>query len=326
MIILDEEDQDAKIASPLPLHVRTNRPSTPTPSLPDYETSQEQLKEDLKKRKPLSKRWKWALWGLGAYFVVTVAIGVPLIIVKTRSRTESYMQGSMFSWTSGVNDTTSPSTPPVFNLGAFPICVDQATQCDMWTFKDKFDGHLWNAHLEYYVPMAETVFVQSNMTRSTVTVPPISGSFNVGVSSDPRDTQISIIVDMSYTGVYIRERTSVCMVNLNDSNGVFVYLPLNLTAPDHLNLNISLLFPTTKGDDPLYVANFYTSLPYFSQNIPSVDPQVTFGNVALGGYKSNVTIDSLQAEAVLLRSPFAGASGTFNITEDDDDDQDNDAS
>jgi hypothetical protein len=82
MIILDDaDDQHPKIASPLPLHVRTTRPTTPTPSLPDYETSQEQLKYDLKKRRPLSKRLKWALWGLAMYFVVTIAIGVPLIVI-----------------------------------------------------------------------------------------------------------------------------------------------------------------------------------------------------------------------------------------------------
>lgn len=86
MILLDEEDgQLPKLDPPLPLHVRTNRPLTPTPSLPDYETSQEQLKYDLHKKKPLPKRLKWALWGLGTYFIVTVAIGVPVIVLVSNT-------------------------------------------------------------------------------------------------------------------------------------------------------------------------------------------------------------------------------------------------
>ena len=81
MIILDEQEQIPKLARPSLTHPRTNRPSTPTPSLPDYETSQELLRLDLMKKKPMSRRWKWTIYGLIAYFVVTVSIGVPLIVV-----------------------------------------------------------------------------------------------------------------------------------------------------------------------------------------------------------------------------------------------------
>lgn len=94
MIILDEEEEQlAKLATPLPIHSRTNRPSTPSPSLPDYETSQVQQEQVRSKRwrTPLSRRWKWTLWGLAAYFVVTVAIGVPLIVVV---RYTSFLQHS----------------------------------------------------------------------------------------------------------------------------------------------------------------------------------------------------------------------------------------
>lgn len=83
MIILDEDqEQFPKIASPLPVHPVVRRPATPTPSLPDYETSQEQeqQKESIKP-KPRSRRWRWTIYGLIAYFVVTIAIGVPLIVI-----------------------------------------------------------------------------------------------------------------------------------------------------------------------------------------------------------------------------------------------------
>ena len=84
MIILDDdEEQLPKLASPAPVHtlVRLTRLSTGAPSLPDYETSQRIQKLGLWRRKAQSRRWRWAIYGLIAYFVLTVAIGVPLIIV-----------------------------------------------------------------------------------------------------------------------------------------------------------------------------------------------------------------------------------------------------
>ena len=160
MIILDEEDdQHPKIASPLPLHVRTHRPTTPTPSLPDYETSQEQLKHDLRKRRPLSKRLKWALWGLAAYFVVTIAIGVPLIVIvssihhscrrvtnfcqKTRDSDDQYRQTSLSSWF-GLGDNSS-LLPSIFNLGTDPVCVEEASNCNDWAEQDVYNGTVYNS-------------------------------------------------------------------------------------------------------------------------------------------------------------------------------------
>ena len=164
MIILDEEDgQNLKLDPPLPLHVRTNRPTTPTPSLPDYETSQGQLKGDPleQKRKVLPKRLKWALWGLGTYFIITVAIGVPLIVLvscvplskisflthfcsqKSRSDDDSYRSSNMNSWY-GINGS-NPVLPPIFNLAALPVCLDDASNCSDWSEKDIYDGTLYSS-------------------------------------------------------------------------------------------------------------------------------------------------------------------------------------
>lgn len=64
------------------------RSQTPTPSLPDYEASQAQLKPttqsfpEIQKQRTRRRRWKkCALYTLVVYFVVTVAIGVPLIVL-----------------------------------------------------------------------------------------------------------------------------------------------------------------------------------------------------------------------------------------------------
>ena len=89
MIILDDdEEQLPKLASPPPVYtlVRLPRVSSPAPSLLDYESSQKLHKLGKWKRRALTRRWRWAIYGLIAYFVITVAIGVPLIVVVSLYR------------------------------------------------------------------------------------------------------------------------------------------------------------------------------------------------------------------------------------------------
>ncbi|KIP04224.1 hypothetical protein PHLGIDRAFT_37052 [Phlebiopsis gigantea 11061_1 CR5-6] len=324
MIILDaEEDQVPKLACPPPIHPVVRRPSTPTPSLPDYETSQEEehRKTDWKP-KPRSRRMRWAIYGLIAYFIVTVAIGVPLIIVKTRRDDANYKTSSMLYPSPAAWGSTNGSGTAGFNLGEMPICVDDATVCDKWDIVDKQDGEMLYAHLEYYVPLSNVMFVQSNVSGPTNTSKVITGSLNVGVSNDPTDTRASVKVLMTYTGTTIREQTSVCLMNLAGSDGLYIYVPERLDAPDHLEFNITMLFPRPNKTSPLYISNFLTSLPYFSQHINATSPQITFGNVALGGVRSNITVDRLFAQAVLIKSPLADITGSVNITDGFDDDDD----
>ncbi|EKM54500.1 uncharacterized protein PHACADRAFT_196928 [Phanerochaete carnosa HHB-10118-sp] len=313
MIILDEDqEQFPKIASPPPAHPVARRPGTPTPSLPDYETSQEH--ENLKTPfhvKPRSRRWRWFIYGLVAYFVVTVAIGVPLIVVKTRHDSESYKTPNVLYPSPpqlGSNSSTG------FNLGATPVPVDSATQCNSWDFKDQWQDGVLQAHLEYYLPVTPTIFVQSNVSCVPSLVGPVTGSLTVGINPNSTNPRATVDVLMSYTGTDIREQTSVCLMNLAGSDGLYIYVPSNLTAPDHLDFNITFLFPNTST--PQYIANFLTSLPYFSQHIEALSPRITFGNAALIGMSSNITIANMQAEALLIRSPYSDIDGMFNITGD----------
>lgn len=85
---------------------------------------------------------------------------------------------------------------------------------------------------------------------------------------------------------------SIYMLSLRILTGTaYTQVPSNLTAPDKLHFNVTLLFPLPKGDLPLYINNFLTSLPYFTQNITASPPLVNFGNVALGSYKASLHID-----------------------------------
>ncbi|KAF7792428.1 hypothetical protein EIP86_003465 [Pleurotus ostreatoroseus] len=304
MIILDDDqEQLPKLASPPPVHsalIRLSRAATSTPSLPDYETSQKLHRVGIWKHKALSRRWRWAIYGLIAYFVITVAIGVPLIVVKTRKSSTTYKNPSLLypSPAYGVSNSSISG----FDLGTSALCVEEATACNSWVWKDKKSGSSLRAQLEYYIPVTDTVFIQSNVSMpANVTSPPITGSLVVNLSDDPQETNASITVAMSYTELYIRQETKA---------------PEELYAPDKLRINVTLTLPKFNGTaQSVYIPTFITNLPFFTQSVGGLSPKVTFGSVALAGEKSNVTIQSIQAEEIYVKSSFAGVSGTLNSTD-----------
>ncbi|KAJ3555406.1 hypothetical protein NM688_g2595 [Phlebia brevispora] len=301
MIILDDdEEQLPKLASPPP----------------HYETSQKLHRLGIWKRKATSRRWRWAIYGLIAYFVITVAIGVPLIVVKTRKNSTTYKNPSLLYPSPAYG--ASNSSIPGFDLGTGPLCVDDATACDVWDFKDRKSGGLLHAQLEYYIPVTDTVFVQSNVSYpSNMTSPPISGSLTVNLSDDPKDTNASITVAMSYTGSDVREKTSVCLMNVAGADGLYLFVPEELYDPDKLHFNVTVLLPKHNGtSSSVYISSFITELPYFSQNIGGLSPRVTFGSVAIGGDKSNVTLAAVQAEEIYVKASLANINGPVNSTDD----------
>ena len=94
MILLDgldkHDDQPSSklVAEASPSVIPVARVHTPTPSLPDYEASQAQLRpttqsySEIKKKRTRRRRCrKYTIIVLAAYFVLTVVIGIPIIVV-----------------------------------------------------------------------------------------------------------------------------------------------------------------------------------------------------------------------------------------------------
>ena len=54
----------------------------------------------------------------------------------------------------------------------------------------------------------------------------------MGVNTDPTESRITVKVKMSYSSIDIRERTSVCLMNLQGTNGLYIYVRhLGVGAP-----------------------------------------------------------------------------------------------
>ena len=87
MIILDNEaEQHPKLAQPIPAYtIPVNRCSTSVSSLPDYDASEALHQKPLKPpRRRISRLWKIVICVVFVYCFLTLAVGVPLLVVVSR--------------------------------------------------------------------------------------------------------------------------------------------------------------------------------------------------------------------------------------------------
>lgn len=66
--------------------------------------------------------------------------------------------------------------------------------------------------------------MQSNVTYARTNSDSVSGLLTVQANPNTSERKVTILVDMSYTGKHIRELTSVCVVNMNGSDGLYLYV------------------------------------------------------------------------------------------------------
>ncbi|KAI0728121.1 hypothetical protein C8Q72DRAFT_409673 [Fomitopsis betulina] len=327
MIILDDNEDPFNPEKLLSDSRSVHRPATPTPSLPSYEFSQSQAQavqcppEELEaqssqveeqdqpqreKAKPgcwptTHRKFRRALlYALVLYFVLTVAVGAPILVVKLRHHASEH----------------SPF-PPKSSGGSISLISDSAQTlpkslavgCNAWT-----DHTPTSATLSYDIPLSGLVFLQSNVSYQSdpSTLRGISGTLSVGVNADPHVKEGVASVTMHYTNESLKDQTSVCLMNVSNSNGLYLYVPSNISSVDSLSFNVTFLFPQAPL---LYVTEFVTLLPHFDQYFASLSDWVIFDKVSLGGPRSQVSVVSIDASALEVRTALAGIQGNFNVTE-----------
>ncbi|KAJ2986477.1 hypothetical protein NUW54_g9752 [Trametes sanguinea] len=297
--------------------VPVTRVHTPTPSLPDYEASQAQLKPtplsypELQKKRSRKRRWrKCALYSLLVYFFLTIAIGVPLIVVKLRRK--AYTKANPYnSWSAG-----NPLPPKTINLGDAPLRLSSAKSCNTWSTADTPDGPLLRSELEYYVPVNGSLFLNTNITYSGngTYLSHFSGQLLVGVNDDPSASDAAVHVTMHHTTPELRNATNVCLMQTGQGGGLYLFTPFNLTRTDTLSFNITLLLPQPHNkSSPRQIPQLLCHLPNFKQTYQQLDPYVTFGNVVLGGAMSEVSIQSIQASQAVVKASLAEINGKFTV-------------
>ncbi|CCM01497.1 uncharacterized protein FIBRA_03551 [Fibroporia radiculosa] len=332
MIILDDSDELLNSNKFLTDDARSVvRPCTPTPSLPSYESCQSlpiseqpclehdrrvQAQQDHQARqqqqdhqahrgcwpKHTNARFKRGmLYALVVYFVLTVAVGVPVIVVKLRHR--SYERQAMYS----ASSTTTSAPSLIADSDDAPLLESSAVSCNDWT---KLADDL--SMLQYSVPLDGLIFVYSNVSyQSNVTNPQnISGSLLVDVNSDPTIDDALVSVSMHYSNPSLIDRTNVCLLNISSSNGVYLYVPTDISEDETLSFNVTFLFPQAPS---LHISQFTTRLPIFTQRFSDLS-YIDFDMVTIAGPKSDVHVEAMNASSLTVTTALAEIEGSFNVS------------
>ncbi|TBU56370.1 hypothetical protein BD310DRAFT_882682 [Dichomitus squalens] len=322
MILLDGLDkQDGQPSSKLvaeasPSIIPVARVHTPTPSLPDYEASQAQLRpttesySEIKKKRTRRRKCKRiTIIVLAAYFVLTTVIGIPIIVVKAKQK----LKVKSNPYTSWGADTT-PVPPKSVQLGHTPLRISAAKSCNTWNVKDRPDGPLLMSQLEYHIPVNASVFLSTNITyaNNATYLDHFTGSLLVAVNDDVSVSDGVVYVTMHHTNKGVGNATNVCLMETNSGNGVYIFAPTNLDTSDALNFNVTLLLPQN-GTSPRNIESLMCHLPHFQHTYQQLDPKITFNNVVLGGALSGVYVESLQANSATVKASAAEVRGWFKV-------------
>ncbi|KAI0675297.1 hypothetical protein C8Q78DRAFT_1067092 [Trametes maxima] len=310
MILLDgidkhDDPQSSKLVAESS-SVPVARAHTPTPSLPDYEASQAQLKPttqsfpEIQKQRTRRRRCrKYTLYALVVYFVISIAVGVPFIV----------MPNPYGSW----DDVTS-IPPRSVTLGDPPLRLSSAKSCNAWGATDIPDGSLLRSELEYHVPVNGSLFLNTNITYSGngTYLNHFSGQLLVDVNDDDSAPDAIVHVTMHHTTTRLREATNVCLMQTGQGGGLYLFTPQQLNLTDALTFNITLLLPRNNTSTRL-IPQLLCHLPHFQQTYRQLDPQVIFDSVVLGGAMSGVAIESIQASQAVVKASSAEIRGKFTV-------------
>ncbi|KAI1794120.1 hypothetical protein LXA43DRAFT_971383 [Ganoderma leucocontextum] len=312
----DEQHPPKLVAEASSSSVPVARAHTPTPSLPDYEASQAQLRpttqsySDIQTKRTRRRRCrKYTIYVLAAYFVLTVVIGVPVIVMKTKRK--PVLTSSPYQpWAD--ND---PLPPKTVQLGDAPLRISAAKSCNAWNVKDRPDGAMYMSQLKYHIPVNGSVFLDTNITYATNTsyLDRFAGSLLVTVNDDVSVPDGVVHVTMHHTSIHLGHATNVCLMETGTGGGLYVFAPKNLSTSDGLIFNITLLLPQN-NTSPRNIPSLTCHLPHFQHTYQQLDPQVTFNNVVFGGAMSGVYVESLQAQSATVKTSSAEIRGKFKVS------------
>ncbi|KAM5532867.1 hypothetical protein V8D89_013508 [Ganoderma adspersum] len=312
----DEQHPPKLVAEASSSSVPVARAHTPTPSLPDYEASQAQLRpttqsySDIQKKRTRRRRCrKYSIYVLAAYFVLTVVIGVPVIVMKTKRK--PVLTSSPYQpW-----EDNDPLPPKTIQLGDAPLRISAAKSCNAWNVKDRPDGAMFVSELEYHVPVNGSVFLNTNITYATNAsyLNQFAGSLLVAVNDDVSVPDGVVHVTMHHTSKHLGHATNVCLMETGTGGGLYLFAPKNLSTSDGLIFNITLLLPQNHTS-PRNIPSLTCHLPHFQHTYQQLDPQVTFNSVVFGGAMAGVFVESLQAQSATVKASSAEIRGKFKVS------------
>ncbi|EGO25214.1 hypothetical protein SERLADRAFT_448212 [Serpula lacrymans var. lacrymans S7.9] len=332
MIILDEEDQqklkdDSATGPTLRFPERVAGGRRPFSPLPDYETSQalalnlnrspspspESLRKPPVKKRFDARFWKATLCALTIYITLSIVIGIPLIVTKTRNDNTNTIQSYSLSSLSYPVPWQDKNSNPAYTNNIVGVVQSGYTPvCSNWTSSNAIGyTDIILSTVQYNVSANGDYSFSTNASYNQ-DFDFISGDLIVDMNPDNTTDSAVLLITMQASSSIINNQTLVCVIAADNYTDLSVYVPGNVTDTDSLMLNFTLLFPQTIG--PAYVNSFSTFLPMFLQKFGNLGPNVNFQQVDIEGPLSEVSVGSMQAESILVETSLEPITGQFDVT------------
>ncbi|CAA7261668.1 unnamed protein product [Cyclocybe aegerita] len=316
MIILDEDldsgqtktDSDnypgLTLRHPQAVHARSS-----TSTLPDYDTSEAQHRKVIT-RSTLSlgnfsaRVWKIVIGVLLGYTVLSLAIGLPIILLKGRDRDDSFSLAPTSSlWVS--EDVVLPGPLQLATTG-IPTTTNNMT-CNIWDTHPDIEN---TQFARFQLPPQGLITIRSNVTYEKVAADNINGTLWVYMNQDKKEKDIIFNVSMKSSSNNVRLQTNVCFSEQGSSRGLTIYVPDTLGVGDLLTFNVLALLPQRKAS----IDQFLVYLPLLEHRIGYVQKQIEVTQFTLEGAARPMSCEFLQACQITFKNIMGSITGSFNVS------------
>ncbi|EIN11899.1 hypothetical protein PUNSTDRAFT_125040 [Punctularia strigosozonata HHB-11173 SS5] len=168
--------------------------------------------------------------------------------------------------------------------------------------------------MEYTLPRNGSIFFHSNVSEGDEWQQLVKGTLQVGINPDTKIHDTVFSFGLSYANEVSLKQVSVCLVDIGGSRGIRIVMPGDVTQVHPVIFDMKVLLPYHSGS-PASFGEFRTYLPLVTQKLGDLDAFARFDRVYLEGPLSPVTVDSIQASKLTIKTSMAEISGSFNVSE-----------
>ncbi|KAI0254058.1 hypothetical protein BJV78DRAFT_104523 [Lactifluus subvellereus] len=297
-------------------------PPSASPTRPDHESLEAQNPSPQKQRG--RRFWHTRLGksiaiALVIYFCLFAILGVPTFMLRWKDR-------HRFKWHTddlfeNVPFPRPPPRPP--QMGSQMDLSPQTPEepifsCSTWAEPSAPSGESNTtvagiASTRLAFPLVDGIRLRLNSSLDHLK-DFVSGTLTVDMNPDKNVPNAVLTASARYSNRQLFKASSLCLTNLFNTTEVVVHVPDREEFPsDTIDIDLQLLLP--QSPTPKNFKGFGTRLPMFKQFLGDLGPHVVFGLLKLTDSSSAVTVDSVTASSIIVRTSSAEISGNFSASD-----------
>ncbi|KAH9979178.1 hypothetical protein BJV74DRAFT_858747 [Russula compacta] len=296
----------------------SQRPPSPNPTLPDYETSEAQQPSN-QKRWGRHRFWhtrvgRLTLYAIVLYSSVLFVIGIPVVVLRSKSHKFKWHADDSFADYMPLPPPPLPLPPDrsQMDLSSHALGVSSVS-CKAWAepvaVPEESTTSMVGMHLTF--PLGEGIALWIN-SSSRAFKGYLSGNLTVDMNPDESVNNTVLVANSRYSDTRLIKESSVCLTQFGNTTEITIHIPERAeNSSDTIDMDLRLLLP--RMATPIHLENFATHLPMVKQVLGDLS-DVFFKHLNLIDSDSSITVGSVVAASIIARTSGAKISGNFSAT------------